>query len=133
MTSNHIDGDHSAYLNSIVVVDLSPFTSHGDHDSQVQAADDLRQALSVNGFIAISGHGISSDLLREAFQTTKTLFDLSYEEKMRAPHPDGPVPHRGHSGPGRDNVAAKTAIETIDAEQKRMYSSTFDFKVNRLH
>lgn len=132
MTSNHIDGDHSAYVNNIPVVDLSPFTSRGDHDSQVQAADDLRQALSVNGFIAISGHGISSDLLREAFQATKTLFDLSYEEKMRAPHPDGPVPHRGYSGPGRDNVAAKTAIETTDAEQKGMYSNTFDFKVNRL-
>jgi hypothetical protein len=50
---------------------------------------------------------LSPNDLWKAFNLAENLFNLLYEDKMKAPHPDGMVPHRGYSGMGRDNSAAK--------------------------
>ncbi|KAJ4317072.1 hypothetical protein N0V84_007525 [Fusarium piperis] len=94
-----------------LIVDLSAFTSNGDAKLRRQAADDLHEKLKINGFVGITGHGVSQDLLAEAFATSRNFFDMPYEDKMKAPHPDTPIPHRGYSGPGREYAAAKTAEE----------------------
>ncbi|KAM5346359.1 hypothetical protein ACJ41O_009364 [Fusarium nematophilum] len=112
----------------VPIVDLSPFTSNGDADARRQAADHLNEKLHVNGCVGITGHGVSPGLLRHAFELAKTFFDMPYEEKMKAPHPDAPVPHRGYSGPGREVVAAKTAREMTDEAKRELYSKTTDFK-----
>lgn len=106
---------------SVPIVDLSPFTSSGDSNSRAQAAQDLSQKVRINGCVGIIGHGISPDMLAEAFQVNKKLFDLPYEEKMKAPHPDSAVPHRGYSGTGREKNTAKTALETDDEGKKEAY------------
>ncbi|KAF2704180.1 putative leucoanthocyanidin dioxygenase [Pleomassaria siparia CBS 279.74] len=94
------------------MVDLSPFTSGtGDFESRKKAAQDLAEKGHVNGCVGITGHGISPELVAEAFAVAKKLFDLPLEEKMKAPHPDGPTPHRGYSGTGRERAAAKTGGE----------------------
>ncbi|KAH8701528.1 putative leucoanthocyanidin dioxygenase [Talaromyces proteolyticus] len=117
---------------SIPIVDLSPFTSGeagGDLESRKRAAAaDLAEKLQVNGSVGIIGHGVPVVLLQEAFRMVKTLFNLPYEDKMKAPHPDGTVPHRGYSGLGREQGAAKTALETDDEIEKDAYTSASDYK-----
>jgi isopenicillin N synthase-like dioxygenase len=118
---------------SVPIVDLSSFTSGGgDLESRKRAARDLAEKLLVNGCVGISGHGVPSDVLKEAFGVAKKLFDLPYEEKMKAPHPDATVPHRGYSGMGREKGAAKTALETDDEAQKDAYLNASDYKARVL-
>ncbi|KAJ8069313.1 hypothetical protein OCU04_002970 [Sclerotinia nivalis] len=117
-------------ISSIPIVDLSPFTSGGDHESRRRAAKDLAEKVQINGSVGICGHGVPSETLREAFTLAKKLFDLPYEEKMKAPHPDAVFPHRGYSSIGREKVAAKTAMETeTDSELgKEVYLNASDYK-----
>jgi isopenicillin N synthase-like dioxygenase len=112
---------------SVPVVDLSPFTSGGDLESRKRAANDLAEKGQINGCVGISGHGVPADELNEAFAVT--IFDLPYKDKMKAPHPDALVPHRGYSGMGREKGAAKTALETDDQERKDAYLQASDYKV----
>ncbi|KUL90404.1 hypothetical protein ZTR_01981 [Talaromyces verruculosus] len=76
---------------SIPIVDLSPFTSSDANslESRKKAAQELADKLQGNGYVGIIGHGVPPELLQKAFQTSKTFFDLPYEDKMKAPHPDG--------------------------------------------
>ncbi|KAF2686896.1 putative leucoanthocyanidin dioxygenase [Lentithecium fluviatile CBS 122367] len=112
----------------IPVVDISPFIGGGQLDTRQRVAQQLAELGRVNGCLGISGHGLSPALLEEAFRVTKQLFDLPYEKKMKAPHPNGPVPHRGYSGTGRENPAKKTALEATEDAQKDEYSKIVDFK-----
>jgi len=66
---------------SVPIIDLSPFTSGGDLASRKQAARELAEKGHSNGSVGISGHGVPSDILERAFQITKKLFDLPYEDK----------------------------------------------------
>lgn len=43
----------------------------------------VQQECAVTGFLAIRGHGISTDTLQQLFATARQLFDLSYEQKMQ--------------------------------------------------
>jgi isopenicillin N synthase-like dioxygenase len=116
-------------MSSVPIVDLSPFTSGGDLESRKRAAKDLAEKGHINGSVGISGHGVSSDSLKEAFVLVKKLFNLPYEDKMKAPHPDALVPHRGYSGMGREKGAAKTATETDNLVEKDEYLNASDYKV----
>lgn len=93
-----------------------------------QEAKDLADKGRTNGCVGFSGHGVPADVLKEAFGVAKKLFDLSYEDKMKAPHPDAVVPHRGYSGIRREKGAAKTALETDDEVQKDLYLQVSDYK-----
>ena len=112
------------------VIDISPFVSNGDPESRSRLAQQLHQRLSVNGWALVSGHGLPPELTKETFPTAKTLFDLPYEQKMMAPHPDAPVPHRGYSGPDRESVGAKTANEMSSDTERAVYSTLKDVKVS---
>ncbi|CAG8971839.1 hypothetical protein HYALB_00001950 [Hymenoscyphus albidus] len=102
----------------IPIVDLSAFTNNDDPESCQAAAKALAEKVHINGSVGISGHGLASKVLEEAFAVTKKLFDLLYEDKMKAPHPDAMVPNRGYSDIGREKGAAKTALETDDEAKK---------------
>lgn len=43
----------------------------------------VQQECASTGFLAIQGHGISTDTLQQLFATARQLFDLPYEQKMR--------------------------------------------------
>lgn len=117
---------------SVPIVDLSPFTSSDANnlESRKNAAKDLADKLQRNGYVGIIGHGVPPELLQKAFQTSKTLFDLPYEDKMKAPHPDGTVPHRGYSAIGREKGYAKTAHESENDAQEDAELSLTDYKVS---
>lgn len=112
-------------------VDLSPFTSSDatNRESRQKAAKDLADKLQGNGYVGIIGHGVPPELLGKAFQTSKTFFDLPYEDKMKAPHPDGTVPHRGYSAIGREKGYAKTAHESGNDTEENAELSLTDYKV----
>ncbi|KAF1978149.1 putative leucoanthocyanidin dioxygenase [Bimuria novae-zelandiae CBS 107.79] len=107
----------------IPIIDISAFTSNVAQEARQLTAQQLAKLGAKNGCVGISGHGVSSALLEEAFQVAHKFFDLPYEDKMKAPHPDGPIPHRGYSGSGRERAANKTALETNDD-----YSNVADVK-----
>jgi isopenicillin N synthase-like dioxygenase len=113
----------------IPVVDLSSFASTTtDASLRQQKAKELHEAVRVNGCVGLTGHGVSDELLQQAFAVSKQLFDLPYAEKMKAPHPDGHTPHRGYSGTGKERGAVKTALETENEDLKQQYTSTADYK-----
>ena len=109
----------------VPIVDVSPLIS-GDLESRKNVARELAEKGHANGSTGITGHGLSPELLAEAFAVTKKLFNLPYEEKMKAPHPDGPTPHRGYSGTGRERAAAKTEAE--DWENLKGEEKITDYK-----
>ena len=111
------------------IVDISSFIEKQSIELREAAAEELRAKCSEHGFVGIVGHGLSSDFIAKAFTVTKTLFDLPYEDKMKAPHPDATAPHRGYMGIGKENAAAKTATETDDTDEQQQYASTKDYRV----
>ena len=117
---------------TIPVVDLSPFFTRGAEHQQ-QTADQLAKACRDLGFVAITGHGVSSELLQEAFDWSRKLFELSHEEKMKAPHPASSIPHRGYSPPGLEKVYCKKLCDSDDVEtsQGKSLRKVKDFKVRK--
>lgn len=112
----------------IPIVDISPFAKNTDPGLRQQRAKELHEAVRINGCAGISGHGVSDELLRYAFEVSKQLFNLPYEDKMKAPHPNGHTPHRGYSGTGKERGAVKTALETDDEDLREQYASISDYK-----
>ncbi|MCJ1285324.1 hypothetical protein MMC26_004664 [Xylographa opegraphella] len=114
---------------TIPVVDLSSFLTGGPVHQQ-QAADQLAKACRDLGFVAITGHGVSNELLQEAFDWSRKLFELSHEEKMKAPHPASSIPHRGYSPPGLEKVYSKNLCDgdDVEANQKNSLRKVADFK-----
>jgi isopenicillin N synthase-like dioxygenase len=81
-------------------VDLAPFTapsSYSDAD-RLHAGKAFATALHRYGFTKVAGHGVAKDEVDSAFEWNRKLFNLPHAEKMKAPHPPGPFPHRGYSG-----------------------------------
>ena len=113
---------------TIPTVDISALV--GSETGLDHVATQLRDACRINGCVGIIGHGISKDLLQHAFELSKNLYALSYEDKMKAPHPDALIPHRGYSGPGREAVAGSAAAKAEDHVVKSELDATTDYKVN---
>jgi isopenicillin N synthase-like dioxygenase len=96
----------------IPTVDLTAFTSpatHSDAD-RLAAGQAFVEVLHRYGFANVTGHGFTADEVNQAFQWNQRLFDLPYADKMKAPHPPGPFPHRGYSG--IDHYAPADATNT---------------------
>lgn len=125
----YIHLDIAVALNMIPIVDLSPFASTtADVSLRQQRAKEMHEAVRVNGCVGLAGHGVSVELLQQAFAVSNQLFGLPYADKMKAPHPNGHTPHRGYSGTGKERGAVKTAHETDDEDLKQQYMSTADYK-----
>lgn len=116
---------------AIPLVDLSAFTTVGeDAVLSRQKVQEIREKCSRYGCLAIEGHGLSSDLLKEGLQLAKRLFDLPMADKLKAPHPDSIVPHRGYSAPGREKTYSKSDLEGSDPEHGEMLRKTQHLKVS---
>lgn len=131
MATNGVNGHTNGTTATVVpIIDITPFTSGSDDaEAQKRAARDFASKASINGCVGISGHGVSPELLAEAFAMSKKLFDLPYDDKLKAPHPDALIPHRGYSGTGRENAAQKTEGEDWDGKAKKTdYEKLTDYK-----
>lgn len=112
---------------SIPIIDFSEWSAESTADNRFAVAKQLADACHNVGFVSIINHGVSSDLLEEAFGWSKRLFDLSTEEKMLAPHPDGPTVHRGYSWPGLEKVSQ---VISSDLEVGEKLRAVTDCKVS---
>ncbi|KAK1758883.1 Clavaminate synthase-like protein [Echria macrotheca] len=120
---------------AIATVDLSPFFASEESatntaQERLAAGSALVQACHDLGFVIIKGHGLSKQEIDDAFSWTTKLFDLPFEEKMKAPHPPGNMPHRGYSGIGKEKVysAADLGEQTEDADVAQQLRKISDFK-----
>ena len=121
---------NSKISSSVPTLDLSPFIHSGtDLEQRQKTARELAEYCHRNGCIGITGHGVSVELLERAFDMSKRLFDLSLEDKMKAPHPEGMTPHRGYSGFGREQGGAKGALDTNKRGLKEEVLRSADYKV----
>lgn len=112
---------------SIPIIDFSKWTSSTSKQERISAAKELADACHNVGFVSIINHGVSPELLEEAFGWSKRLFDLKTEEKMLAPHPDGPAVHRGYSWPGLEKVSQ---VVSSDLEVGEKLRAVTDCKVS---
>ncbi|KAI0435635.1 oxidoreductase-like protein [Xylaria telfairii] len=83
---------------------------------RLQADHILVKALHDFGFAQVTGHGINQQEIDEALALTEVLFDLPYADKMRAPHPPGPIPRREYSGIGREKFYSQADVDAHDDE-----------------
>lgn len=117
---------------SIPSFDFSQYLSSTDDTARKEAAKALAATCHEQGVVGITNHGVPEQLVAEAFAMSKKLFDLPMEEKLKAPHPDGFVPHRGYSAPGREKAYNKDELESDQLEVKESGRKITDFKVSRL-
>ncbi|OJD17384.1 hypothetical protein AJ78_02514 [Emergomyces pasteurianus Ep9510] len=89
----------------IPVVDFSRWTPKNTPEERMKVANEIVSACRNVGFAYIVNHDISSELLAEAFAWSKLFFDLTPQQKLQAPHPDGSSIHRGYSWPGLEKVS----------------------------
>jgi isopenicillin N synthase-like dioxygenase len=74
-------------------------------------------------------HGLSGEVIQEAFSMIKRLFDLSMNEKMKVPHPKAPTPHRGYTPPGGESASGVAVMEASDGTEKESLNRIADYKV----
>ncbi|KAI1881152.1 hypothetical protein JX265_001392 [Neoarthrinium moseri] len=124
----------TAGASRIATIDLSPFSAskrNTSTDSQrLKVGQDLVEALHRLGFVKVTGHGMSKDEINKALDWTKRLFDLPECEKMKAPHPPGPMPHRGYSSIGKEKVYSQDDVDsqTASGNVEKTLRKISDFK-----
>jgi len=114
-------------LLKLPVIDFAKWGSGSTPEERLSTAKKLSDACHNFGFVFIINHGVSPELLEEAFGWSRRLFDLKYEEKMLAPHPDGPTVHRGYSWPGLEKVSQ---VISDDLEVGEKLRAVADCKVS---
>jgi isopenicillin N synthase-like dioxygenase len=113
--SKTIEADVSSF--NLPIIDFANWKADSSLEERYEIGRNLADACHNVGFVYIINHGISPKLLEEAFAWSKRLFDLKLEEKMLAPHPDGPAVHRGYSYPGLEKVSQVISSD-IDIGEK---------------
>lgn len=119
----------------IQTIDISALVNDTDPAARKATVDKLVEAIHVQGACGLVGHGISIKRLREAFDWSRKFFDLPYEEKAKANHPKGIVPHRGYSGIGREKclIYTEDELKSMSGELASDFKKPLDFKVTQDH
>ncbi|RYP44172.1 hypothetical protein DL768_009342 [Monosporascus sp. mg162] len=120
----------SQFTHGIQTVDISTFLNSKDPVARKAKADEIIEALHVQGTCGIVGHGMNTNKLDEAFGWAQKFFDLPYEEKIKANHPDGIVPHRGYSGIGREKcfIYTEEELKAMSGELSSTSKKPLDWK-----
>ena len=109
---------------SIPVIDFSAWTSSPEASSPQRraVARELVAACHHTGFVYIKNHGISDQLLEEAFDWAHKFFDLPTEQKMQARHAEGSASFRGFSWPGLEKTSALSEDPTFTNQEAIDYT-----------
>ncbi|PGH02189.1 hypothetical protein GX51_04763 [Blastomyces parvus] len=111
----------------IPVVDFSHWTTESPPEKRAKVAKEIVSACQKVGFAYIINHAIPAERLAEAFAWSKKFFDLSPEQKLQAPHPDGSSIHRGYSWPGLEKVSQAMSDKDTPELVKKLREIT-DYK-----
>ncbi len=93
--------DLSEY-NEIPSLDLADFTS-GDQARRGRFVEDLGNAFTNIGFVAIRNHGLTDDLTKNLYSSTQSFFSAPDEVKKQYEHPELNG-QRGYIGKGRETA-----------------------------
>jgi isopenicillin N synthase-like dioxygenase len=83
LTKNQADEPRREAVQSLPVIDISPFLPGGDAARKSSIARDLRKACIDVGFLYLVGHGLPSDELKQAESLARSFFELPLDVKMR--------------------------------------------------
>lgn len=117
-------------MSSIPIIDISDFSSHYDTTSQHIAAKDFADAMRQHGIIGVTGHGMPANCIEQVFKVSRTFFALSNTDKMKAPHPETPTPHRGYLSMGIEKTGQLGAVHSTSEEEKAKLRRQLDWKVS---
>lgn len=85
---------------------------HSSAEDRQRLCRDLVASLKQDGFVRLVNHGIPPRDIDGAFSEMRDFFALPLEQKMKAPHPPTPNPHRGYSAFGVEVVATHSNFES---------------------
>ncbi|PGG99376.1 hypothetical protein AJ80_09372 [Polytolypa hystricis UAMH7299] len=121
--------DDSAAQDADIRIPLVDFScwDKGSQEERLKIAQNLVAACKTVGFVYIVNHDISPDKLSQAFSWSKKFFDLSPEQKLSAPHPEGSSAHRGYSWPGLEKVS-QVMSDKDDPELAKKLRQITDYK-----
>ena len=122
----------AAEESSIPIVDFAQWIN-GSQDQKKNIAKEFIEACKTVGFVYIINHGVPSSKIKEAFTVSKTLFDLSEEQKKLAPHPPGGAVHRGYSWPGFEKVTQACGDEENKDDLRKELRAVSDVKVGCIY
>lgn len=101
-------------------VDISAYVQKSSSpEEKRRAVKEFADKCKRNGCLKITGHGIPIEIIRKNFDLARSFYALPTEEKQKAPHPEGFMPHRGYSGVGGEKAALKT-MYNLDEEGNRV-------------
>ncbi|KAF2753533.1 Clavaminate synthase-like protein [Pseudovirgaria hyperparasitica] len=115
-------------MQSVPIADLHPFITSPDIASKRTAAETIASHLRAHGYVGIKGHGIPQEILNNAFDVMHKFFDLPLADKMTAPHPDTPTPHRGYLAAGVEKSGNLGAVYASTEAEKAFLRSASDWK-----
>ncbi|KAK2731314.1 hypothetical protein FQN55_004773 [Onygenales sp. PD_40] len=124
--SEQQQADHGASMR-IPIIDFSNWKPESTQEERMKVAQDIVSACKTVGFAYIINHAISPDRLAEAFAWSKKFFDLTPEQKLRAPHPEESSVYRGYSWPGLEKVS-QVLSEKDDPELAKKLREITDYK-----
>ncbi|MEM9709618.1 MAG: 2-oxoglutarate and iron-dependent oxygenase domain-containing protein [Pseudomonadota bacterium] len=118
-------------FDKIPVVDIAPLLDGSD---PAKVAKEIRWALSNVGFMYVKNHGVSSELVADAFEQTRLFFDLPLEDKMALHVGQSGVAMRGYIemfGENTDPEKTKDLKECYDLGPERPGDTTPFFGANQ--
>lgn len=104
--------------------------THGNSDDRSRFLGELRRALERWGFFSLINYGVPPAEIHNLFNLSRHFFALPHEEKMSAPHPPVPNPHRGYSFVGQEFTSGLSRPREVEARQGRRLvdlKETFDW------
>lgn len=90
-------------LLEVPVIDLTPYRE-GTPEGKAAVAAKIGQACRDIGFLVVSGHGVSADLVNKTYDVSKAFFELPLREKADSDRPS-PDQVRGYSAVGGEGLA----------------------------
>ena len=97
-------------MTSVPIIDIAP-SLRGDAAARRSVAAEIGRACETVGFLMISGHGVSPDLIAEADGLSRAFFDLPLDDKMRIAIGNGGRTQRGYRRMGGTVLARSLGDE----------------------
>eukprot|EP01133_Synstelium_polycarpum_P003301 gene3301-3755_t len=92
----------------IPCLDLGSYID-GTEEQRKKFSDELGRAFNDSGFVTITNHGVSQELIDQLYKNIKAVFALSPEQKSKYEKPEL-AGQRGYTSPGKETAkGAKTA------------------------
>jgi isopenicillin N synthase-like dioxygenase len=92
----------------IPTLDLGSYIDGTEHDRK-KFSDELGRAFNDSGFVTITNHGLSQELIDKLYQNIQAVFRLPADQKAKYEKPEL-AGQRGYTSPGKETAkGAKTA------------------------